>query len=312
MGFSRQEYWSGLPCPPPGDLPNPGIEPASIISPALAGGFLTISTTWEAQDLCRCDYLRIFRWTHPGGPYLNPMTSILKRVKGRRGWDTRRKAKVETGIMLPQAKECEEPWEARRGHWADMTAPGPWLWEPEDRCQGCQGPSNICSWTEVIRPISRYTQECVFWWVPGWTREFLVQDWERLEPNYRAISGFAVGHRLEGLPQAQIDISPRGSLEVRLASWERLELEHMPLQGPQPGLGLAGWIPGAWVGMTSAQSLGRWYCGRMMPGKSPCLLAVAESPGRQGYFQVCSWDWQVCHLGMGCLFKTPFLGHGLY
>ena len=37
MGFSRQEYWSGLPFPPPGDLPDPGIEP---VSPALAGGFL--------------------------------------------------------------------------------------------------------------------------------------------------------------------------------------------------------------------------------------------------------------------------------
>ena len=42
MGFSRQEYWSGLPCPPPGDLPNPGIEPASLMSPALAGRFFTI------------------------------------------------------------------------------------------------------------------------------------------------------------------------------------------------------------------------------------------------------------------------------
>ena len=39
MGFSRQEYWSGLPCPPPGDLSNPGIEPASLTSPVLAGGF---------------------------------------------------------------------------------------------------------------------------------------------------------------------------------------------------------------------------------------------------------------------------------
>ena len=37
MGFSRQEYWSGLPCPPPGDLPNPGIKPMSPASPALAG-----------------------------------------------------------------------------------------------------------------------------------------------------------------------------------------------------------------------------------------------------------------------------------
>ena len=49
MGFSRQEYWSGLPCPPPGDLPDPGIEPVSLLSPALAGGFFTISATWEAQ-----------------------------------------------------------------------------------------------------------------------------------------------------------------------------------------------------------------------------------------------------------------------
>ena len=39
MGFFRQEYWSGLPCPPPGDLPDPGVEPASLTSPGLAGGF---------------------------------------------------------------------------------------------------------------------------------------------------------------------------------------------------------------------------------------------------------------------------------
>ena len=39
MGFSRQEYWSGLSYPPPGDLPEQGIEPVSLTSPALAGGF---------------------------------------------------------------------------------------------------------------------------------------------------------------------------------------------------------------------------------------------------------------------------------
>ena len=38
MGFSRQECWSGWPCPPPGDLPDPGIEPESLSSPPLAGG----------------------------------------------------------------------------------------------------------------------------------------------------------------------------------------------------------------------------------------------------------------------------------
>ena len=40
-GFSRQEYWGGLPCPSPGDLPNSGIEPASLMSPALVGRFFT-------------------------------------------------------------------------------------------------------------------------------------------------------------------------------------------------------------------------------------------------------------------------------
>ena len=42
MGFSRQEYWSGLPFPPPVYLPDPGIEPASVESRALTGGFFTI------------------------------------------------------------------------------------------------------------------------------------------------------------------------------------------------------------------------------------------------------------------------------
>ena len=48
-GFSRQEYWSGLPCLPPGDLPDPGIEIMSLIFPALEGGFFTTSATWETQ-----------------------------------------------------------------------------------------------------------------------------------------------------------------------------------------------------------------------------------------------------------------------
>jgi len=44
MKFSRQEYWSGLPCPPPGALPDAGIELESLLSPALAGRFFTTST----------------------------------------------------------------------------------------------------------------------------------------------------------------------------------------------------------------------------------------------------------------------------
>ena len=60
MGFSRQEYWSGFPYPPPGDLSNLEIEPVSLMSPALAGRvfflflflfFFTTSTNWEARHL---------------------------------------------------------------------------------------------------------------------------------------------------------------------------------------------------------------------------------------------------------------------
>ena len=49
MGFSRQEYWSGFPFPSLEDLPEPGIEPTSLTSPALAGGFFTTSATWETR-----------------------------------------------------------------------------------------------------------------------------------------------------------------------------------------------------------------------------------------------------------------------
>ena len=48
MEFSQTEYWSGLPFSTPEDLPDPGIKPACLMSPALAGGFFIISVTWEA------------------------------------------------------------------------------------------------------------------------------------------------------------------------------------------------------------------------------------------------------------------------
>ena len=48
MGFSRQEYWNGLPYPPPGDLPDPGIEPTSL---ALAGGFFITGAIWDVRQL---------------------------------------------------------------------------------------------------------------------------------------------------------------------------------------------------------------------------------------------------------------------
>ena len=50
MGFPRQEYWTGLPFPPLGDLPNSGTEPASPASPALAGGFFYHCATWTCDQ----------------------------------------------------------------------------------------------------------------------------------------------------------------------------------------------------------------------------------------------------------------------
>ena len=80
MGFSRQEFWSGLPCPLPGDLPDPGIQPMPLTSPASAGGFFTTephtgkpyadtqahsNNTWS--DLITSKMLReIKNYTHVG------------------------------------------------------------------------------------------------------------------------------------------------------------------------------------------------------------------------------------------------------
>ena len=62
MGCSRQEYWSGLPCPPPGDLHNPEIKPSSLVSPALAGVFFTTSAAWEAHEIIENIYVGLCPW----------------------------------------------------------------------------------------------------------------------------------------------------------------------------------------------------------------------------------------------------------
>ena len=77
MGFSRQEYWSGLLCPSPGDLPDPKMESESLLSPMLVGGFFTTSTTWEVLNMswvagvCQQSILKTFEqffllpdWVH--------------------------------------------------------------------------------------------------------------------------------------------------------------------------------------------------------------------------------------------------------
>ena len=61
MAFPRQECWSGLPFPTPGDLLDPGTKPVSLISPALAGEFFASSSTWEECDLMKVKSLSCVR-----------------------------------------------------------------------------------------------------------------------------------------------------------------------------------------------------------------------------------------------------------
>ena len=95
VGFLRQEYWSGVPCPSPGDLPDLGTEPASLMSPALAGRFFTISATgiWISQiwssDVCSSDLHLSFlvvsiHWGFPGGARGKDPACQCRRHKRRR------------------------------------------------------------------------------------------------------------------------------------------------------------------------------------------------------------------------------------
>ena len=62
LGFPRQEYWNGLPCPPPEDLPDPGIEPESFMSPALGGRFFTNNATQETTHTFIYLYTGLLLW----------------------------------------------------------------------------------------------------------------------------------------------------------------------------------------------------------------------------------------------------------
>ena len=84
MGFFRQEYWSGWPCPLSWDLPNPGIEPTSLMFPALAGGYFTTSATGEAP-VSTC-LVKIYSMNDWMGEYLK-----VERLEGKREHERIRK-----------------------------------------------------------------------------------------------------------------------------------------------------------------------------------------------------------------------------
>ena len=78
MGFSRQDYWSELPCPSPGDLPDTGIEPISLVSPCT-GKFFTTSTTWRAQ----CFLVKLYLWAS-----VEDIKAHICEILFKLGWKT--------------------------------------------------------------------------------------------------------------------------------------------------------------------------------------------------------------------------------
>ena len=94
MGFSRQEYWSGLPCPPSGDLPNPGIEPAYLAFPALAGRFFITNTTWETH-----------KEREENGKFVSFLYQIISL------WITDRSLNI---LITLHSKGNANPWKLRR------------------------------------------------------------------------------------------------------------------------------------------------------------------------------------------------------
>ena len=89
MGFLKQEYWSGLSCPPPEDLPDPGIEPESPVSPALVDGFFTSSAPWKPSK----------RLSVLGGSWALPSTPVHQEAM-----------KIQSAVLWVKQMPSEQVW----------------------------------------------------------------------------------------------------------------------------------------------------------------------------------------------------------
>ena len=108
-GFSRQEYWSGLSFPPPGDLPDPGIKPMSLMSSALGGGFFTTSATGKPVILYGYQICWVRRgarnswevrgnWAVPGQLAISLMSKGQRMILREQFFFSQRLEKTNSGI----------------------------------------------------------------------------------------------------------------------------------------------------------------------------------------------------------------------
>ena len=119
MGFSRQEYLSGLPFPSPGDLPNPRIKPTSLKSPALTGVFFTTSTPWESPHIEY--YTVLYKYLYMWSPI-----QMLQSMKNSRQIsactmnEERSEKPVSGKIDEKQVKDAQDKRELRQHHRSQM------------------------------------------------------------------------------------------------------------------------------------------------------------------------------------------------
>ena len=104
MGFSRQESWSGLPCPPPGGLPDPGVEPAPLASPAPAGGLLTPDPAGKRRRVSRSPFPATTKLSpEPEGRRLRAAYTPPPRAgRTRNAQSSKRPSKRGVEVIWPQ------------------------------------------------------------------------------------------------------------------------------------------------------------------------------------------------------------------
>ena len=107
MGVSRQECWSEFPRPPPGDLPDPGMEPASLMSPASAGGFLsTVPPGKSTSTTALCQITPLSQYTHSYAQVTRSMSVHL----GKRWARENRVVAVPSSTPTPLQNSAEKQW----------------------------------------------------------------------------------------------------------------------------------------------------------------------------------------------------------
>ena len=103
LGFSRQEHWSELPFPSPGNLPHPEIEPMSLMSPELSGRFFTTSITWEAPTHARKGQMGSSEFSLSKAITRHPNTSPL-------AWHQRNSSRDSGHSPSPSVNMATMPW----------------------------------------------------------------------------------------------------------------------------------------------------------------------------------------------------------